>query len=255
VVVYDRAGLGWSDPGRWPTARRMAEDLHRLVVAASIPPPYVLVGHSLGGLLMRLYAALHPEQVAGLVLVDSSHPDQQRQLRASSAGWRFSRSQWWLRTAKSAVRPLGLARLRADLRARDGHGVDIPPHLRRGLSPRVAEGAVALRRSSRQRRAAVGEMLTFPSLAAAVGRAADGTPGSLGQLPLVVITRGPDTADLWPPTAEATWQQLQADLALLSKCSIHLHAESGDHFVHRAHPDLVVSAIVDLLASLREAAS
>jgi len=254
VVVYDRAGLGWSDPGRWPTARRMAEDLHRLVVAASIPPPYVLVGHSLGGLLMRLYAALHPEQVAGLVLVDSSHPDQQRQLRASSAGWRFSRSQWWLRTAKSAVRPLGLARLRADLRARDGHGVDIPPHLRRGLSPRVAEGAVALRRSSRQRRAAVGEMLTFPSLAAAVGRA-DGTPGSLGQLPLVVITRGPDTADLWPPTAEATWQQLQADLALLSKCSIHLHAESGDHFVHRAHPDLVVSAIVDLLASLREAAS
>ncbi len=70
VVLYDRAGLGWSDPGPWPTGKRMVEDLHALLGAAGIPPPYVLVGHSAGGLLTRLYTVRYPEQVAGLVLVD-----------------------------------------------------------------------------------------------------------------------------------------------------------------------------------------
>jgi pimeloyl-ACP methyl ester carboxylesterase len=75
VVLYDRAGLGWSDPGPWPTGRRMVADLHALLEAAGIPPPYVLAGHSLGGLLMRWHQATHPDDVAGLALVDSSHPD------------------------------------------------------------------------------------------------------------------------------------------------------------------------------------
>ncbi len=242
VVTYDRAGLGWSDPGPWPTGRRMVADLHALLVAARIPPPYVLVGHSLGGLLMRLYAASHPEQVAGLVLVDSSHPDQERRLRVH--GWRFSQPRWWLRVAESASRPLGWARLRA-------RGADIPAHLQRGLPPEVAKGVMAMRLGRRHHRAAVREMAAFPSLTTEVGRAA---PGSLGRLPLVVITRDANTDLPWPPEAEATWQELQADLALLSERSTHLHSASGDHFVHRADPDLVVRAIAELLASLRAAA-
>src|SRR6266498_2515404 len=122
VVLYDRAGLGWSEEGPWPTGKRIVEDLHALLHVTRIPPPYVLVGHSAGGLHVRLYAARHPEQVAGLVLVDSSHPHQGHRLRQRCGGWRFSRPRGWLQVAKVAFRPLGLARLRGSLRARYGHG-------------------------------------------------------------------------------------------------------------------------------------
>lgn len=244
VVLYDRAGLGWSDPGPWPTGRRMVADLHALLKAAVIPPPYVLVGHSSGGLLMRLYQTTHPEQVAGLMLVDSSHPDQERRLRVH--GWRFSRPWWWWRVTKFALRPLGWARLRA-------RSAEMPPHLRRGLPPEVAEGAMAMRLGTRARHADVREMAAFSGLAAEVGRFAPSTPGSLGQLPLVLVTRDADTDLPWPPEAEVTWQELQADLALLSERTTHLHAGWGDHFVHRADPDFVVRAIAELVDQVRPA--
>ena len=75
VVSYDRAGLGWSDLGPMPrTAERMVEELHALLERAAIPPPYVLVGHSFGGLTMPLFAARYPRETAGVVLVDPVAP-------------------------------------------------------------------------------------------------------------------------------------------------------------------------------------
>ena len=75
VVSYDRAGLGWSDLGPMPrTAERMVEELHTLLERAQIPPPYVLVGHSFGGLTMPLFAARYPQETAGVVLVDPVVP-------------------------------------------------------------------------------------------------------------------------------------------------------------------------------------
>lgn len=77
VCVYDRAGLGESDPSKGPrTPGGVVEDLHRLLAAADVRPPYVLVGHSFGGLAVRLYAERHPERVRGLVLVDAAHEAQ-----------------------------------------------------------------------------------------------------------------------------------------------------------------------------------
>lgn len=74
---YDRAGLGFSDPsGRPGIATNAVDDLHRLLAAASIKPPYVLVGHSLGGLYMQLFADRHRSEVAGMVLVDPVSFDQ-----------------------------------------------------------------------------------------------------------------------------------------------------------------------------------
>ncbi|MGB7727248.1 MAG: alpha/beta hydrolase [Candidatus Acidiferrum sp.] len=71
VVSYDRAGLGWSDLGPMPrTADRIVNELHTLLQRAAIRPPYVLVGHSFGGLTVPLFAAQYPEEVAGAVLVD-----------------------------------------------------------------------------------------------------------------------------------------------------------------------------------------
>jgi pimeloyl-ACP methyl ester carboxylesterase len=75
VVSYDRAGLGWSDPGPIPrTAERIVDELHLLLTKAGIAGPYVLVGHSFGGLTMPLFATRFPEEVAGMVLLDAVAP-------------------------------------------------------------------------------------------------------------------------------------------------------------------------------------
>ena len=79
---YDRAGFGFSDPGPVPrTSARIAAELHDLLTTAGIRKPYVLVGASAGGFHVRVYAGNYPDEVAGMVLVDSSHPDQARRLK------------------------------------------------------------------------------------------------------------------------------------------------------------------------------
>lgn len=76
VCVYDRAGLGKSDAGPTPrTSQRIVDELHGLLVNARVPGPYVLVGHSFGGLNVRLFASEHPDLTAGLVLVEATHED------------------------------------------------------------------------------------------------------------------------------------------------------------------------------------
>ena len=94
---YDRAGVGYSDPGRGPgDSATIVDDLHRLLTAASIKPPYLLVGHSLGGMHVRLYADVYPKEVVGMVLVDPSHEDwverawkldMQQRTREQYFGW------------------------------------------------------------------------------------------------------------------------------------------------------------------------
>jgi len=77
VCSYDRPGLGWSEPDTEPLdGERNARRLHALLAAAGITGPLLLIGHSLGGLLNRIYAGLYPEQVAGLMMLDASHPEQ-----------------------------------------------------------------------------------------------------------------------------------------------------------------------------------
>src|SRR5690606_9804614 len=76
VISYDRAGNGWSETASMPrTLDNLADDLHRILHNAEIAPPYILVGHRYGGMYVRKYLEKYPEDVAGLILVDSSHPD------------------------------------------------------------------------------------------------------------------------------------------------------------------------------------
>jgi pimeloyl-ACP methyl ester carboxylesterase len=77
VCAYDRAGMGWSEMGPEPRdAKQISSELHTLVTKAGIDGPYVLVGHSFGGLYMQTYAARYPNEVAGVALVESSSPKQ-----------------------------------------------------------------------------------------------------------------------------------------------------------------------------------
>lgn len=82
VCAYDRSGLGWSEPGPEPrTAEQAARELHNLLTNGEISGPYILVGHSLGGLTSRMYASMYPDQVAGMVLVEGTNPDSWIQRR------------------------------------------------------------------------------------------------------------------------------------------------------------------------------
>jgi pimeloyl-ACP methyl ester carboxylesterase len=78
VCVYDRAGLGKSEHRTSPSypSQEIVKDLHTLLINAHVAPPLVLVGHSFGGMNVRLYASQHPREVAGMVLVDSVHEDE-----------------------------------------------------------------------------------------------------------------------------------------------------------------------------------
>ena len=78
TVTYDRGGLGWSSAGRWSqrTPSNAARELHEMLQAAQIRPPYLLVGHSFGGLLVRRFAAEYPGEVSGVVLVDPMRPEE-----------------------------------------------------------------------------------------------------------------------------------------------------------------------------------
>ena len=87
VVSYDRAGLGWSDPAPEPfDAYQSARDLHTALENAAIQGPYVVAAHSYGGLVMQAFTDLYPEEVVGMVLADTSHPEQWARIPASKGG-------------------------------------------------------------------------------------------------------------------------------------------------------------------------
>ena len=88
VLSFDRPGYGWSDSGiNTRTSKHIVSELHDLLQAADLTAPYILVGHSFGGANMRLYANTYPEEVAGLILVDACHEDQNFEKDVSSKGF------------------------------------------------------------------------------------------------------------------------------------------------------------------------
>lgn len=85
VVRYDRAGIGYSDLSGTPRdPETIARELHTLLEKAGEKPPYIMAGHSFGGLYIRVFASLYPEEVVGMAFLDSSHPDQRERLEMSS---------------------------------------------------------------------------------------------------------------------------------------------------------------------------
>jgi pimeloyl-ACP methyl ester carboxylesterase len=110
---YDRAGEGWSDPGPYPrTSKAIAKDLHELLKRAGVPAPYVFAGASFGGLNSRVYGGLYPNEVAGMILIDSAHEDELRRAPKVFLGRTAPRFLWHpLQMAFEAVAFVGLLRL------------------------------------------------------------------------------------------------------------------------------------------------
>jgi pimeloyl-ACP methyl ester carboxylesterase len=237
VCVYDRPGLGWSDgaPG-WPSATGMARELHDLLNAAEIARPVVLAGHSLGGLLARVFAQMYPDEVAGLVLVDSSHPDQSERLPVS--GLRTRPGARLAEVALEFARPLAVRRVLHRIRRAPSGGV-----------------LIAHEMTSKYRRANAKELLAFEAICRQTGVIA----GDLGDLPLAVITsseRAPSLPEDSPAQRARSrfypaWVALQEELAALSARSVHVTAPNAGHLLNRDDPALVARTITDLVLQVR----
>jgi pimeloyl-ACP methyl ester carboxylesterase len=239
VCAYDRAGLGWSDPSPRPrTAAVMAEELHTLLERARISGPYVLVGHSLGGLIARQFAVAHPHDVRGMVLVDSASEGQIHRIPEP------------VRALMSNTLPARLGGLAADM----------------GLLA-LFPGIVPAPRQLPADAAAVYQALNTTSskaistaLAEIAATEADPTPRpeTLGDIPLVVIRHGrpllPMKGAITPEVSqqyEATWAQMQNELAALSPRGRVVVAEGSGHGIQIDRPDVVIAAIRNVLAAMR----
>jgi pimeloyl-ACP methyl ester carboxylesterase len=240
VCAYDRAGYGWSDPApTGPSASGTVADLHRLLAAAGESPPYVLVGHSLGGVYARLFAYTYPGETAGLVLLDPSHEEMTSRLPAD---W-----QAHVRAVNvQAVADLTTPALLADF----GLAAVFPQFA--PADPRLpAETQATLRAlggaGGKGFRALAGEAGAIEAILAEV-RAAQIT--DLDDLPLVVIKAGavpagPLPAGLSPFTPG---YDLHAELAEQSSRGLLITLGEASHYVHYDTPAQVIGAITALLA-------
>lgn len=249
VCSYDRAGFGWSDSGPLPrTGDRMAEELHQLLIRSGIDGPYILIGHSLGGFIMRLFREAHRNDVVGIVLVDAGHERQfeQEEFR------KFVAPGAIMFPIIRAMTTIGLTRLLFSLDAipslfskqEESVQPDIRLLLRMGwmqtryFGTMDAEGT-ALRETCTQ-----------------VIRA-----GSLGDLPLIVLTA---TGPIWwsdmPPDIDQAkfrkmWLELQADLPKLSANSRQLFADHSSHFMNFDQPDLIINSVRQMVETTRQKAA
>lgn len=205
VCVYDRAGRGWSEADPEPTTlERTARNLHTLLTNARIEGPYVLVGHSIGGIYVRQFAAQYPDEVAGMVLVDAAHPEQYERYPELSEGNEFYAqiSRLYPYTAR-----IGLHRLYFAAGGEFDFG-DL-------TEPQKSE-LKALWSSSDYFLSQQTEIVAGP------GIYSDGQKlGNLGDLPLFVISAGQNS-----PTG---WNELQKDLASLSTNSVQSTLPNATH--------------------------
>jgi pimeloyl-ACP methyl ester carboxylesterase len=219
VCTYDRAGLGWSDANSLPSdAAQFAKELHTLLQNANVPGPYVMVGHSLGGFIVRIFAHDYASEVAGVVLVDSMNPKQVTESLSNRLAL-FS-------SLEAALARVGVGRLLLKL----------------GILPSVPPGEEAyyplfVRPQSFQTTA--NEYRGLPDSAA---QAAAVT--SFGDLPLIVLTAKLNDNPGWP--------EWQTELLELSSNSQQLFAENSGHVIQDDEPDAAIDAILKLVELVRQ---
>lgn len=227
VCAYDRAGMGWSERGPEPRdAERVADELHALLEGAGVQGPYVVAGHSYGGLFARVYAARYPGETAGVVLIDSSHPEQFTRLPDGQENYEEARQLFAIAPLLTRV---GVVRL-FDL-------LPAPP----GLPPEQRAQVEALNPSTRQVSTTAEEFRATPETTTQA-RAGD----VLDDKPLAVISAGRQAS---------TWLELQDELAALSSDSTHRVVDTASHtslLDDRNDARATSAAILDVVEAVRD---
>lgn len=230
VCSYDRSGLGWSGArGGSRNALKIAEQLRDLLRTASIFGPFVVAGHSAGGLYARAFATRYPSDVAALVLVDASNPDAFRDSlkieRSRVRSARHDQAPWlWFRTA------FGFRRLANDCAGKRYRGLDA-----------LADQAKAAACRPEFVNSWLGEWDEFESSAEELDALK-----CCGSVPLLILSQDPRKGDFDP-----LWHAAQERLEQLSSRSRRIVAQDSGHYVMIDRPDLVIEQISKLLHDLR----
>ncbi|MCL6480201.1 MAG: alpha/beta hydrolase [Firmicutes bacterium] len=240
TVSYDRAGLGWSERGPRPrTTRQIVTELRAALTNAGIAPPYVLVGHSFGGFTARLFAHSYPEDVAGIVLVDSIHPREWLEPDAETQrkvllGIRLAR-----RTA--ALARLGAMRFYFWLIARRAVQPTAPSEWVASLQKMPRELLPALRALWSEAKPYLTVADQIEALHASAAQVAEADAPR--DLPLIVLSAG---------NADARRLRDAAAIAKRSSRGVHLLAHGSGHWIQLDQPELIIAAIRQIVEQYRQ---
>lgn len=243
TCTYSRAGLLWSDPSRGPfDVKAMAHDLHAALQAAGERPPFVMVGHSIGGPYSLVFTGLYPREVAGLVFVDASHPDQVR--RFKDAGIKIDETQPSLMLkAIAALAWSGLPRLLPSLRVDS----DRPIQVQRAGNAYMATSLAAVLREL------AGANATLTT---------SGHFRNLGDRPIVVLTAAKALSDetlkdLKMSRADAdrlsvVWRRMHDEETAWSSRGRQIVVPDASHYIQFDRPDVVIEAVQEVIREVRE---
>jgi pimeloyl-ACP methyl ester carboxylesterase len=246
ACVFDRAGLGFSDPARRPnTSENVAEDLHKLLGAAGVKPPYLMVGNSLGGANVQVFAYRYPAEVKGLVLVEPQHEDETSRLDAASQGnlnkiyaMVAEQNNYCLAVARKGLKPGSEEQMNCIGNPADNYGPALGAAVRSATSrPAYWRTAIdewdAIKVSDEQLR-----RLRRP----------------FGDLPVVVLTRGvsPYAVPGKPQSAlnkamEDENLAIHKEIAALSTRGKQRVVPGAGHVIHADKPQAVVDAVLEVL--------
>ncbi|MGH9467026.1 MAG: alpha/beta fold hydrolase [Terriglobales bacterium] len=249
TLSYDRSGMGYSEAGPQPrNLERMLAEMEGVLEAVGATPPYVLVGHSYGALLMRMFAAQHPELTAGVVLVDPpslaewAHPDAAHQARLDSGIRLARRGMWaahcgiaqfaaWLVSTGALKLAAACATLISGGKLRTKSDFNFTPAVR--LPPELKPVMRWFWSRARFYQALASQMEALPELCRSVAAAPP-----LGDIPLIVLSAA-DT----PESQRAEHEAMAAG----ARHGWHRSAKSSGHWIPLEDPDLVVASVLELL--------
>jgi pimeloyl-ACP methyl ester carboxylesterase len=257
VCSYDRAGFGWSDAGPMPrTAGRIADELRTLLDRGGVPPPFLLVGHSFGGLVVQIFAQRFRRDTAGMVLVDPAHAEDWAR-PAPKEQVLIDRGVRLCRYGVIAAR-IGLARL-VTMLVRSGQLT-----IARGLVKAASRGALSQQDEAilapvwklpPDVRAPLAHVWSKPRFFEALGsqieaisisaaQVLEATAGGFGDLPLITISS----------TNPGDYRVRQQDaLAARSTRGRHIKASNSGHWIPLDQPEVVIDAVKEILQAGRNA--
>jgi pimeloyl-ACP methyl ester carboxylesterase len=244
VCSYDRAGFGWSDAPNEPrSSLNIANELARLLTRAAVPGPYVLVGHDFGTLDLRVFAARHRQEVAGMVFVDSVHPDIHHRPPFNVVAQSSLRSFYYHLLPWTV--PLGLPRILGW--CRNNFTFPNQPKQWDQFVPEAAGQYCRLQSWRAEEAQVTDENGSFYA-----------NTGPLGDMPLIVLSHDPQVNDFggfFSPAdlvkAERAWMEMQDELRGLSSRSQRIVAKGSPHWVQIYRPELVAVQVQEIVNNAR----
>ncbi len=227
VVSFDRPGYGWSDSGINPrTSKHIIIELHEFLHAVEIKSPYILVGHSFGGANMRLYANTYPEEVAGLILIDACHEDQNFEEDLSSKNIIGRCKNYFLNSAFSHYAGISRCYMAESL----------APFFSSLMPQQLRETIIAKAAAVKSLKARDNEMAYLKESLSQLKQ----SKNALVHKPLIVITAEQTNKD-------PQWQQYQTQLVSLSTKAKQIVAKNSSHMVNVDKPEVIVEAIQEII--------